>query len=134
MQGLTKVEFRARFPEESARFEPGDPDYVFPGGESVRQRHERCITACADLAARHPGGRVLVIAHGGVLNSLFYHTLDLALTEPRRWRFSLFNTAINVFSVSGDVWRLDTWGDISHLHGMTTLDDKWGKLIAKRSM
>lgn len=121
MQGLTKNEFRARFPQEFAAFDSGDPDYEFPGGESARQRYEHSIACCVELAARHPGGRVLMVAHGGVLNSLFYHALGIALTEPRR--FSLFNAAINNFSVSGDRWRLNTWGDTSHLQGITTLDD-----------
>jgi len=121
MQGMTKREFRAQFPKESARFETGDPDYVLPGGESARQRYERCVDACTDLVARHPGGHVLMVAHGGVLSSLFYRALGIDLTEPRR--FSLFNAAINRFSVHGGQWRLDTWGDTSHLKGVTTLDD-----------
>ena len=121
MLGMTKAEFRDRFPKECTRFDSGEPDYRLPGGESARQRYERCVAYCVELATHHSGGRILVVAHGGVLNSLFYHTLGLALTEPRR--FALFNAAINRFSVSGEVWRLDTWGETSHLKGMTTLDD-----------
>jgi probable phosphoglycerate mutase len=121
MQGMTKREFRDRFPEEFAAFESGDPEYALPGGESVRQRLERCVAACAELAARHPHGRVLIVAHGGLLSSLFYHALGIPLTEPRR--FSLFNAAINSFSVCGDSWHLETWGDTSHLRGIITLDD-----------
>lgn len=121
MQGMTKGEFRDRFPEEFAAFESRDPDYALPGGESVRQRFERCVACCAELAAQHPRGKVLVVTHGGVLSSLFYHALGIPLTEPRR--FSLFNAAINSFSVCGDSWRLETWGDISHLRGMIPLGD-----------
>jgi len=43
-----------------------------------------------------------------VLNGLFYRTIGMPLSEPRR--FSLFNAAINSFSVYGDAWRVDTWG------------------------
>ena len=67
-----------------------------------------------------PLTELLVVTHGGVLNSLFYHAVGLAITEPRR--FSLFNAAINSFTASGEVWRLDTWGETSHLKGMRTLD------------
>jgi probable phosphoglycerate mutase len=123
MQGLTRDEIRSRFPGEYARLASGDPDYAIPGGESARQRHERCIGACNDLVARHAGGCILVVAHGGVLNSLFYHALGLSLNEPRGRRFSIFNAAVNRFSVSGDDWRLDTWGEISHLKGLDTLDE-----------
>ena len=121
MQGMTKTEFRDHFPKEFAAFDSGDPEYVLPGGESAQQRFDTCIACCIELAARHPGGRILLVAHGGVLNSLFCYTLCIPLSDPRR--FSLFNAAVNSFSVCGDSWRLDTWGDISHLQGMNTLDD-----------
>jgi probable phosphoglycerate mutase len=121
MQGKTRSEFRDQYPEEFAAFASRDPDYVPPGGESARQRLERSVACCTELAARHPDGRILIVTHGGVLMGLFYHTLGIPLSEPRR--FSLFNAAINSFSVCGDSWRLNTWGDISHLRGKTTLDD-----------
>ena len=121
LQGLTKDEFHTRFPEESHLADSGDPDYRYPSGESARERHRRCVACCSDLAARHPGGRVLIVTHGGVMSSLFHHALGVALGQPRR--FSLFNAAINSFSVSGDHWRLDTWGETSHLGHMPVLDD-----------
>ncbi len=40
MQGMTKKEFRDRFPEEIAGFDSGDPEYVSPGGEGARTRGE----------------------------------------------------------------------------------------------
>jgi probable phosphoglycerate mutase len=121
LQGVTREEFRVSHPKESAAYEAGDSDCKLAGGESARQRYERCVACCAELAGRHAGGRILIVSHGGVVGSLFYHALGLALTEPRR--FSLFNAAINSFSVSGEVWRLDTWGETSHLKGLPTLDD-----------
>lgn len=121
LQGLTMREFHEQFPEEFAAHTSGDPDYILPGGESARQRFERCVACCVELAARHAGQRVLVVTHGGVLMSLFYHALGIPLTDPRR--FSLFNAAINRFTICGDSWRLETWGDISHLREMTALDD-----------
>jgi 2,3-bisphosphoglycerate-dependent phosphoglycerate mutase len=121
MQGMTKAEFSERFPKESTAFDSGDSEYVLPGGESARQRFDRSIACCIELAARHPGGRILLVAHGGTLRSLFHHTLSIPLADPRR--FSLFNAAINTFSVQGGAWRLDTWGDTCHLRGTATLDD-----------
>ncbi len=121
MQGLTKEAFRQQFPGEWADFHSGDPDYCFPGGESARQRYERSVSCVEDLAQRYPGQTVLVVTHGGVLNGLFYKATRIPLSEPRQ--FSLFNAAINSFSVCGDSWRLESWGDTCHLRGMPTLDD-----------
>src|SRR4030065_38117 len=44
-QGLTAAEVQARYPDEYARFSTRDPDYVLPGGESVRQLFRRSV-AC----------------------------------------------------------------------------------------
>jgi probable phosphoglycerate mutase len=120
MQGKTRSEFREQYPEEFTAFASRDPDYVPPGGESARQRLERSVACCVELAARYPDGTILIVTHGGVLMGLLHHTLGIPLNAPRR--FSLFNAAVNSFSVCGDSWRLNTWGDISHLRGTTTLD------------
>ncbi len=121
IQGMTQAEFLARFPELSAQLESGDPDRGYPGGESPRQHYERCVACCQELAEQHPGGRLLVVAHGGVLNCLLVHALGKKLLEPRR--FSLFNAAINSFQIVNGAWRLDTWGDIAHLKDVGTRDE-----------
>jgi probable phosphoglycerate mutase len=121
MQGLTKVEFAKKFSEEATRYNTGDPDYVLPEGESAHQRYDRGVECAEDLVSRHSGQRILLVAHGGVVSSLFYRALNIPLTEPRR--FSLFNASINSFSISDDQWRLDTWGEIGHLKDTKTLDD-----------
>lgn len=121
MQGFTRQEHAERYPEDAAAFSAGDPDFVIPGGESIRQQYERSVRCAEDLATRHPGQRVLVVAHGGVLTSFFRRALRLPLSEPRR--FSLFNASINSFSISYSQWRLDSWGETAHLKGMSTLDD-----------
>ncbi len=121
MQRITKKEFAKKFPEEAAEFNTGNPDYILPNGESARQRYERCVACAEDLAHQNIGKTILVVAHGGVLNSFFHKALNLPLTEPRR--FSLFNGAINTFSISENCWRLESWGEIHHLKETGTLDD-----------
>lgn len=122
LQGRTRAEFRERFSEVHAALISGDPDYVIPGGESARQRYDRCISCCTELVARHRGSRILLVMHGGLVMSLLYYTLHIPLNEPRR--FSIFNAAFNSFSIIRDSWHLDSWGDIFHLREMLTLDDE----------
>ena len=56
MQGLTKEEFRRRYPTEWAAFDSGDPDYCLPGGESARQRcHQQSFGVWRLLAIGYMG-------------------------------------------------------------------------------
>ncbi len=43
---------------------------------------ERSSAALLALAERHPGGRVLAVAHGGVIHSLILHLSDWTLPAP----------------------------------------------------
>ncbi|MCK5250037.1 MAG: histidine phosphatase family protein [Spirochaetaceae bacterium] len=91
----------------------GDADYVPKGGESRRQRHERAIEALADIAGHHQGGMILVVTHGGIVDSLFRETLGIPHDSPRR--YSLYNAAVNRFGFIDESWTLRLWGEVSHL-------------------
>ena len=121
MQGLTKDEFKKTHPSEWVAFSSGDPDYRFPGGESARERFERNVACIEELARNNDGRTILVVAHGGVLYSIFHHATGIPLSEPRM--FSLMNAAINRFSFIDDSWRIDTWGETAHLAEIIALDD-----------
>ncbi len=121
MQGLTMAQFAHEHPADYAKLNGGDPDYVIPEGESIRQRYDRNIACADDLAAGNPGKRLLVVAHGGVLNSFFRRATGQDIATPRR--FSLFNASMNTISISNGQWRLERWGDTHHLAGMATMDD-----------
>jgi probable phosphoglycerate mutase len=112
-EGLTAEEIVARFPDEHARFASRDPDYAVPGGESARSFTQRCIGCLAEIAGRHPGHEVVVVTHGLVLDSLYRaaHGLDHGARRP----VPLINASLNVFGYDGAAWRLEVWGDISHL-------------------
>jgi probable phosphoglycerate mutase len=114
LQEISKTEFAQSHPEESRMYNSGDPDYIIPGGESARQRYERCVSCIQELAVRRHGQNILIVAHGGTLSSLFYRTLRLPLETPRR--FMVPNAALNCVDISsrGD-WMLELWGDVSHL-------------------
>lgn len=121
VQGMTLAEFAEEKPDEYARFSSCDADYVVPEGESRRQISERVVASVNDIAGRHEGKRVLLVAHGGVLNSMFRYAVGL---EPAGERgFLLYNSSINMFVVRNGKWQLARWGDTHHLRGMETRDD-----------
>ncbi len=121
LEGLTYAQIEAQFPAEFQHFKTRDPEHVIPDGESIRGKHER-VAACVEaLAHRHPGRRIVAVTHGGVIDSMFRHALDLPLTLPRRW--ALYNASLNTFIHADGRWMLGTWGDVSHLRQTGTLDD-----------
>ena len=64
------------------------------------------------IARRHPGERVLVVCHSGLLASLMTGVLGLEYTPNPRLRALAFpNTAINLLVWHGDSWTLTLWGD-----------------------
>lgn len=122
LQGQSKEEFRERQPAAAAELASGNPDFVLPGGESARGRYERVVGCLAGMALRHTGGELLVVCHGGGLDSVFRRALALPLEQPRR--FSLMNGSINVVEIDGDEWRVTTWGSVAHLGAVAALDDQ----------
>lgn len=116
-EGLTRAEMQARYPEEHARFRGGDPDYAVPGGESARAFYQRSMGCFVDLAIRHAGARIMVVAHGLLLVSLYRAAHGLELMAPRR--LDLVNAGLNTFHYADGVWRLITWADGGHLVNIT---------------
>jgi 2,3-bisphosphoglycerate-dependent phosphoglycerate mutase len=51
-------------------------------GESDEQVRARVLAAIDEIAEAHPGEQVLVVSHGGALNSLWHHALGVRI---ERW-------------------------------------------------
>lgn len=116
LEGRTADDFRAGHPEVAELFFARRESCSVPGGETLRERHDRVVAFFEEVAASAPGGRLVVITHGGVLDSLFRHVVGLDLAAPRR--FELPNGGRNVVERRPDGWRLRAWGDTRHLNGL----------------
>ncbi len=126
-QGLVGDEIKEKYPEEYKLHRSLGPDYVIPGGESVRQQVARNLAYLNEIAAKHLGETILVITHGGVLSGLFRHTFSIPFEAPRRFEFT--NAGLNVFVYEQGSWFLQTWGDLSHLANGGCSDSDDGKLF-----
>jgi len=51
-------------------------------GETDDEVRARMLAAVRDIAAAHPGEQVLVVSHGGALNTLWHHALGVRI---ERW-------------------------------------------------
>ena len=116
-EGLLYAEIEQRFPVEFAAWQARDIESVMPSGvrvaESFRQFYRRCVATIAAIAARYPGRKLALIAHGGVLECAYRSALGLSLETPRD--FPVMNASINRFSVQGGVLSLNSWGEVDHL-------------------
>lgn len=119
-QGLNGDEIREKYPEEYRMHRTVGPTYVIPDGESVEQQVARNVEYLKEIAERHVGEKIVVVTHGGVLSGLFRHTFSIPFTAPRRFEFT--NASLNVFNYEDGNWFLQTWGDISHLGSVGTVD------------
>jgi 2,3-bisphosphoglycerate-dependent phosphoglycerate mutase len=125
-QGLTREDMLIKYPEEMRQFEELGPAYTLPDAENIMKKDERVKSVMNKLARRHIGEKIVIVSHGGILTSLFEYVLDMP--PGSSWRFQRFNGSYNSFSFSDGFWSLVTWGDISHLEGIGTMDDPSLKL------
>jgi probable phosphoglycerate mutase len=82
-EGLTREDI-AEFPEGSRH-----------DGESDDEVRARVLAAIEEIARSHPGQQVLVVSHGGALNTLWHHALGVRV---ERWE----NCAVYKLAVRDD--------------------------------
>lgn len=112
-EGLTWAELETQFPEDTLAWRKRAPDFAPAGGESLLQLNARVVAAVTDIAGRHPGEHILIVAHGGVLDALYRAATRLDIQAPRSWE--LTNTAINRLLWTPEGLTLVGWADTNHL-------------------
>jgi 2,3-bisphosphoglycerate-dependent phosphoglycerate mutase len=119
-EGRTFADIEEALPAEALRWRRRDPDFAPAGGESLQVLRVRVLDAAERLAARHPGGQIALVAHGGVLDVLYRAATRLELQAPRTW--ALGNAAINRMLWTPEGFTLVGWSDTHHLDS-GTLDE-----------
>lgn len=123
-EGLTIPEIRAAHAEAYAHFRTDDPDYVLPGGESHRQHYARNVDFFETYLEQHAGTTAVLVAHGGVLDSVFRFLARLPLDQPRCYLVP--NTSLTLIKhglfYGTQRWVMETWGDVGHLDGLDNTD------------
>jgi probable phosphoglycerate mutase len=114
-EGATHAEIEHRWPAEAARWRRREPGDTPGGGEALADFFARSVGALTQLAARHPGQAIAIVAHGGVLDCLHRAAMRVALDAPRSWQ--LGNASINRLLYTGEVWTVVGWNDAAHLEG-----------------
>lgn len=115
---LTSAGVEARYPVEAQRRRwVGKYFYRPPGGESWADVALRLRSVLGDIEVRHPGQRVLLIAHDAVIRLMTH--VCLGWTEQQVLEHDLThaipNASITRLARRADRWQLLTFADSSHL-------------------
>lgn len=116
VDGTPVDEVQRHFPEHwEANLRQEDEDFRWPGGESYREFRERCLRAIRAIAAAHPGERVVVVTHSGLISQVLGAVHGFS---PARWEsFRPDNTALTELDWSGARGVLVRFDDKLHLAG-----------------
>lgn len=121
LQGKTFAEIEANWPEHTQRWRKRDPLWAPEGGESLVEVRERIIRTASELAARHLGEQIVLVAHGGVMDALYRAATGQEIQTPRTW--TLGNAAINRLLWTPEGLTLVGWADTRHLDDDQVLDE-----------
>ncbi|MDX1951662.1 MAG: histidine phosphatase family protein [Verrucomicrobiota bacterium] len=121
-EGLTRQEAVHQYPTEFNRYISGDPDYALPKGQSIREHLFQTVGCLEELARTHADKNLIIITHGGSLSALFRHVVGLPLNAPRHYEIT--NASFNSFLFGSDGWKLETWGDLSHLGALPEVEEE----------
>lgn len=88
---------------------------AIPGSEPSSAFRQRVVQALDGIARQHKGGRVLVFAHGGVLNAYAAEVLGL----ERDFFYPAANTSITIVRVADRQRVLYVLNDIGHIKRRT---------------
>jgi 2,3-bisphosphoglycerate-dependent phosphoglycerate mutase len=113
-EGKTFDEIHETWPDHAHNWRKRIPEWQPPeGGESLLELRERVTRTMHELAARHPGEQIVVVAHGGVLDTLYRVATGQEVNSPRTWE--LPNGAINRLLWTPEGFTLVGWSDTQHL-------------------
>jgi probable phosphoglycerate mutase len=113
-EGKTFDEIHTNWPDHALNWKKRIPEWQPPeGGESLLELRARVMRTVQELAARHPGEQIVVVAHGGVLDTLYRIATGQEVNSPRTWQ--LPNGAINRLLWSPEGFSLVGWSDTQHL-------------------
>jgi probable phosphoglycerate mutase len=125
LEGLTLNEIKTRHSDVLNQLDNNDPDYIVPDGESHRQHYRRNVGFMEEVLTNWSGAIIAVVAHGGVLDSIFRYVASLPLDQPRC--FITTNASLTIISHGkfyGTLrWVMESWGDTGHLDGIGTSPD-----------
>ncbi len=117
MQEFVERDYGAASGLTAHTLEVAFPDGNVPGLEDRPSVQTRSVQGLRELVRDHEGKKILVVAHGGVINAIL---ATLSNGEIGSGKTTLHNACISVIRfhrdwVGRDGWRIESYNAISHL-------------------
>jgi probable phosphoglycerate mutase len=112
-EGHRRADLPKLFPELGHAWNDGLLAMNPPRGETPQAFMTRVESAMRSMALGHPGQRVLVATHGGVLDCAYRIAKGLGAHVPRTWPIA--NASLNIMRWHDGRWHMMDWGRVSHL-------------------
>jgi broad specificity phosphatase PhoE len=116
-EGLTGEEIQQRFPEVWNNLHTGSISGI-AGAESTDSILNRAKMGCQTLLTHHPDETVVVVSHGGMIQAILVHLLELA-PEGFSRLVGGGHTAISQVTIHAGHARLVRLNDAAHLELMS---------------
>jgi probable phosphoglycerate mutase len=113
LQGLTTDEAPILEPDLWASHLSRNITEELRGGESIQQFADRIKVALEQIREQHLGKTILLVSHGGALDMMYRIASNQALDAEKA--VAVPNASLNWISHNGLTWKVDGWGDTSHL-------------------
>jgi uncharacterized phosphatase len=88
------------------------PNGAVPGLESREALAARAVNSLSSIARRHRGQRVIVVAHGGVINAILASLTSGAIGSGKT---KLENACINILELHEHTWMIERYNWTGHL-------------------
>lgn len=118
MDGKSFKEIYQRFPKEAKSFAFEQIEVQMPNGEAGLDFQARVSNFLVETARNYAGKRILLVAHGGVLQRIF--RLVSGIVQPGNMLPLAGNASVSSFTYNHDlqVWQLTSWNRNDHLKGL----------------
>lgn len=121
MEGMTREEIEKKHASTYNSYIKRKATHEIPEGESLVAFNKRVMDTFQQIINQHAHKKILIVAHGGILDCIIRHTFQLNLDDSRK--FTIYNTSVNTFLIENDNWMLDEWGNIEHLSKLEVLNE-----------
>jgi 2,3-bisphosphoglycerate-dependent phosphoglycerate mutase len=118
--GMTFDDYVRCHPMRSAWGSEPDAE-IFPGGETHGMFRARVSESIGALCAKHAGGTIVVVCHGGVIDAAMRHLLGLPVFGA--FELNIVNTSITEVVRREERWALLRFNDAAHLEGVAMAPD-----------